>query len=172
MPDPLEMARSPYPCPWRTAYPGWQDFTPYERMLGEYRVMGIYPKGHLMEFGQANPGCQTCFPRQKWRGCRTAKGSGWPAGPWPGSTPRAANGTVFVTIEDETSDVQIIVWQDLFVRKGRQLGSNVVEDHRPGLPVGRHHQRDCHRPTRRPFGCLHAPIPRLALTLTTAAGLA
>ena len=26
------------------------DFTEYERMVGEYRVMGIYPKGHLMEF--------------------------------------------------------------------------------------------------------------------------
>ena len=26
------------------------DFTAYEKMAGEYRVMGIYPRGHLMEF--------------------------------------------------------------------------------------------------------------------------
>ena len=30
--------------------PGLPDFTAHERMAGEYRVMGIYPKGHLMEF--------------------------------------------------------------------------------------------------------------------------
>ena len=30
--------------------PGLPDFTAHERMAGEYRVMGIHPKGHLMEF--------------------------------------------------------------------------------------------------------------------------
>ena len=30
--------------------PDLADFTAFERMTGEYRVMGIYPKGHLMEF--------------------------------------------------------------------------------------------------------------------------
>ena len=29
---------------------GLADFTGYEKMAGEYRVMGIYPRGHLMEF--------------------------------------------------------------------------------------------------------------------------
>ena len=29
---------------------GLADFTDYEKMAGEYRVMGIYPRGHLMEF--------------------------------------------------------------------------------------------------------------------------
>ena len=30
--------------------PDLADFTAFERMTGEYRVMGIYPRGHLMEF--------------------------------------------------------------------------------------------------------------------------
>ena len=30
--------------------PRLDDFTAYEKMVGEYRVMGIYPRGHLMEF--------------------------------------------------------------------------------------------------------------------------
>ena len=30
--------------------PEMADFTAYEKMAGEYEVMGIYPQGHLMEF--------------------------------------------------------------------------------------------------------------------------
>ena len=30
--------------------PELADFTDYERMMGEYRVMGVYPRGHVMEF--------------------------------------------------------------------------------------------------------------------------
>ncbi len=30
--------------------PRLPDFTEWEKMMGEYRVMGIYPRGHLMEF--------------------------------------------------------------------------------------------------------------------------
>ncbi len=41
--------------------------------------------------------------------------------------PRGRDGTVFVTIEDETGDVQVIVWPDLFARRHRELGSQVFE---------------------------------------------
>ena len=34
---------------------------------------------------------------------------------------------MFVTIEDETGDVQIILWPRVFARCRRELGSNVVE---------------------------------------------
>ena len=37
--------------------------------------------------------------------------------------PRGRDGTVFVTIEDETGDVQVIVWRDSFSRRRRELGS-------------------------------------------------
>ena len=30
--------------------PPLSDFTDWEKMAGEYSVMGLYPKGHLMEF--------------------------------------------------------------------------------------------------------------------------
>ena len=41
--------------------------------------------------------------------------------------PRGRDSTVFMTIEDETGDVQVIVWRDLFARRRRELGSQVVE---------------------------------------------
>ncbi len=34
---------------------------------------------------------------------------------------------MFVTIEDETGDVQIILWPRVFSQYRRELGSNVVE---------------------------------------------
>ena len=50
--------------------------------------------------------------------------AGWPVAR---QHPKGQQGTVFVTIEDETSDVQIIVWPHLFSRRGRELGRQVVE---------------------------------------------
>ena len=50
--------------------------------------------------------------------------AGWPVAR---QHPRGRDGTVFVTIEDETGDVQVIVWRDLFARRRRELGSQVVE---------------------------------------------
>ena len=38
--------------------PNLPDFTAYEKMAGEYRVMGIYPRGHLMEFVRPTLGPQ------------------------------------------------------------------------------------------------------------------
>ena len=49
---------------------------------------------------------------------------GWPVAR---QHPRGRDGTVFVTIEDETGDVQVIVWRDLFAGRRRELGSQVVE---------------------------------------------
>ena len=38
------------PLSTRAGAPDLADFTGYERMAGEYRAMGIYPGGHVMEF--------------------------------------------------------------------------------------------------------------------------
>ena len=38
--------------------PELADFTEYEKMAGEYRVMGIYPRGHLMQFVRPTLGPQ------------------------------------------------------------------------------------------------------------------
>ena len=39
-----------FPVSTEGSAPDLADFTPYERMVGEYRVMGVYPRGHLMKF--------------------------------------------------------------------------------------------------------------------------
>ena len=114
------------PVSMEDSVPRLADFTPYEKMLGEYRVMGIYPRGHLMEFVRPTLDADV-LPTAEVEGLQDGERvrvAGWPVAR---QHPEGRNGTVFVTIEDETADVQIIVWQDLFARRGRELGSQVVE---------------------------------------------
>ena len=106
--------------------PRLADFTERERMMGEYRVMGLYPRGHLMEFVRPGLG-PNVLPAAEVEGRGDEEWvtvAGWPVAR---QHPRGRDGTVFVTIEDETGDVQVIVWQDLFARRRRELGSQVVE---------------------------------------------
>ena len=49
--------------------------------------------------------------------------AGWPIAR---QHPRGQHGTVFVTIEDETGDTQIILWPQVFRHSRRQLGSHVL----------------------------------------------
>ena len=105
--------------------PQLTDFTAFERMAGEYRVLGIYPGGHLMQF--VRPGLDprvlptTAIEHQE-EGTEV-----WVAG-WPVARqhPRGQHSTVFVTIEDEEGDTQLIVWPPVFERCKRQLGSQVI----------------------------------------------
>ena len=94
-------------------------------MVGEYRVMGIYPGGHLMEFVRPDLG-ENVLPTVEVESLdddAMVTVAGWPAAR---QHPRGRDGTVFVTIEDETGDVQAIIWRDLFARRRRELGSQVV----------------------------------------------
>ena len=52
--------------------PSLDDFTEFERMMGEYRVMGIYPRGHVMEFVRPDPRRRRAAHVSRWRTCRTA----------------------------------------------------------------------------------------------------
>ena len=47
---------------------------------------------------------------------------------WPGARqhPKGQEGTVFITIEDETGDAQVILWPYVFDRNRKQLGSHVL----------------------------------------------
>ena len=94
-------------------------------MVGEYRVMGIYPRGHVMEFVR---------PTLNDRVLRTSDVynvpeeqeilvAGWPVAR---QHPRGKDGTVFVTIEDECGDVQLILWKDVFTRSRRALRNRVI----------------------------------------------
>ncbi len=106
--------------------PRLQDFSEREKMVGEYRVMGVYPRGHLMEFVRPGLG-RGVLPTVDVERCGDDEWvtvAGWPVAR---QHPRGRDGTVFVTIEDETGDMQVIVWRDLFARRRRELGSQVVE---------------------------------------------
>ena len=114
------------PISTQDSVPRLQDFSKREKMMGEYRVMGIYPRGHLMEF--VRPGLDpNVLPTVDVERCGDDEWvtvAGWPVAR---QHPRGRDGTVFVTIEDETGDVQVIVWRDLFSGRRRELGSQVVE---------------------------------------------
>ena len=86
------------PVSMEDSVPRLADFTLYERMVGEYRVMGIYPRGHLMEFRQANSGCRRASHGggEGLQDGERVKVAGWPAAR---QHPKGRNSTVFVTIE-------------------------------------------------------------------------
>ena len=117
-----------FPMPDDGNAPALPDFTDEEKMMGEYRALGLYPKGHVMQF------VRPTLPRQvlptaevEWApddaGVQVA---GWPVAR---QHPRGKSGTVFVTLEDETGDVQLIVWPHVFARYRREIGSSLILVH-------------------------------------------
>ena len=105
--------------------PELPDFTAYEKMAGEYEVMGIYPQGHLMEFIRPQLGREV-LPATAVYGLEEdaeALVAGWPIAR---QHPMGQEGTVFVTIEDEEGDVQLILWPQVFQRHRRNLQSNII----------------------------------------------
>ena len=114
-----------FPVQRADSVPQLADFTEYERMVGEYRVMGIYPGGHLMEFVRPTLSSQVlpaAAIEEKGDGEEVLV-AGWPVAR---QHPRGRDGTVFVTIEDETGDVQFILWPKVFARYSRVLGNQVI----------------------------------------------
>ena len=105
--------------------PELADFSDYEKMAGEYRVMGIYPKGHLMQFVRPtlDPRVLPAAAVEQAEEGEQVLVAGWPVAR---QHPRGQDGTVFVTIEDETGDLQLIIWPPVFARCRRQLQSRVV----------------------------------------------
>ena len=104
---------------------GLADFTDYEKMAGEYRVMGIYPRGHLMEFIRPRLS-KKVLPTVAVEACKEGEEvqvAGWPVAR---QHPKGKNGVVFVTIEDEHGDQQVTLWADVANRFQRQLRSQVV----------------------------------------------
>ena len=102
------------------------DFDAREQMIGEYEVLELYPKGHLMEFVRPTLArhVRSSVEVEKLDDGATVTVAGWPVAR---QHPRGRDGTVFVTIEDEYGDVQIILWGDVFARYSRELDSQVIE---------------------------------------------
>ena len=105
--------------------PNLPDFTAREQMAGEYRVLGIYPRGHLMEF--VRPSLDPNVLPAAAVDC-AAEGDEITVAGWPIARqhPRGEDSTVFVTIEDETGDAQVILWPQAFRENRRHLGSQVL----------------------------------------------
>ena len=105
--------------------PELADFTAKEKMAGEYSVMGIYPRGHVMEFVRPTLGPDVLRAADI---DALPEGQGVLVAGWPVARqhPRGLEGTVFVTIEDETGDVQLIVRPRVFARYKRELGNHVL----------------------------------------------
>ena len=122
---PTGKGRRAFPAAVADRSPRLADFTPYERMAGEYRVMGVYPNGHLMAFVRPTLDANVLSTAAVESASEGAivRVAGWPVAR---QHPRGREGTVFVTVEDETGDVQLIVWPQVFARSGRTLGSRVV----------------------------------------------
>ena len=114
-----------FPASTGSGVPPLADFTGYEKMAGEYRAMGIYPRGHLMEFVRPTLDSRV-LPAAAVEDAGDGEEvlvAGWPIAR---QHPKGKDGTVFVTIEDETGDVQVILWPRVFHRSRRQLGGHVL----------------------------------------------
>ena len=109
----------------RDSAPDLADFTEYERMVGGYRVMGIYSRGHVMEFVRPTltPDVLPAAAVEEMGDGKKVLVAGWPVAR---QHPRGQDGTVFVTIEDETGDVQLILWPRVIARFRRALGNRVI----------------------------------------------
>ena len=122
---PTRSGQRAFPVSVEDGIPELADFTAFERMAGEYRVMGIYPRGHLMEFVRPSLSRDvlSAYAVESMEEGREVMVAGWPVAR---QHPRGKEGTVFVTIEDETGDAQLILWAKVFARCRRSLGSQVI----------------------------------------------
>ena len=113
------------PLPVEDGVPQLPDFTDWEKMVGEYRVMGVYPRGHLMEFVRPGlgPGVLPAADVERCGDGERVRVAGWPVAR---QHPRGREGPVFVTIEDETGDVQFILRPRVFARHRGELRNNVL----------------------------------------------
>lgn len=106
--------------------PQLEDFTDYERMLAEYRVMGMYPRGHIMEFLRpALPSSVlTTTEVEQAQDGEVITVAGWPIAR---QHPRGESGTTFITIEDEYGDIQLVVWPQVFAEQKSALHGHVLQ---------------------------------------------
>ena len=108
-----------------TEAPALADWTDEEKMVGEYRALGIYPRGHLMAFVRPAlpPDVLPAAGVEKAPEGRKLRVAGWPIAR---QHPRGQDGTVFVTIEDESGAVQCVLGPRVFARCRHALRGPVL----------------------------------------------
>ena len=94
-------------------------------MAGEYRVLGLYPRGHVMEFVRPDLDTDVLTTAQVYDRAdgERVRVAGWVIAR---QHPRGRDGTVFITVEDETGDVQSSLWHDVFARSRRALSNQLI----------------------------------------------
>ncbi len=124
-PRPGRNGQAVLPASMDASMPPLVDFTNAEKMAAEYAVMGIYPRGHMMEFVRPalTPDVLTCAEVERLDDGAPVLVAGWPVAR---QHPKGRDGTIFVTIEDETGDAQVILWPHIYKQYRRELGSQVV----------------------------------------------
>ena len=123
--SPKRNGQAALPLSMEDSIPNIADFPEAERMAGEYRAMGIYPRGHLMQFVRPNLSSEvmTCAEVERLGDEDFAVVAGWPIAR---QHPKGRDGTIFVTLEDETGDTQVILWPRVYAEYRRELSSQVV----------------------------------------------
>ena len=123
--SPKRNGQATLPLSMEESVPNPADFSDEERMAGEYRTMGIYPRGHLMQFvrPRLSPEVMTCAEVETLGDGDFAVVAGWPIAR---QHPKGQDGTIFVTLEDETGDTQVILWPGVYAEYRRELNSQVV----------------------------------------------
>jgi error-prone DNA polymerase len=105
--------------------PDLEDFSDYQKMMQEYRVMGVHPKNHLMAYIRSSLPARILRNEQVYdaRDGDVVTVAGWPIAR---QHPRGENSTVFITVEDETGDLQLILWPHVVERHRKVLKAHVI----------------------------------------------
>ncbi len=106
--------------------PRFDDLSDYDKMVGEYQVLDIYPRGHVMEFIRPtlDSDVLTCAEVYRQPDDARIRVAGWVIAR---QHRRGNDGIVFVAIEDETCDVQCIVWSHVFAKHRNALRNQLIE---------------------------------------------
>ena len=105
--------------------PDFPDFTPYEKAVSEYSTMGVYPRGHLMEFLREQIGdVRTTLEVEAAAEGEEVTTAGWVIAR---QHPRGEDWTSFLTIEDEYFHTQLIFWPQVYHRYRDVLQNPVIK---------------------------------------------
>ena len=87
--------------------------------------MNIFPGGHIMEFLRPtlDPGVLPTAAVETVKEGEEVLVAGWAIAR---QHPKGRDGTVFVTVEDEEGDVQLILWPWVFARYRRAMGNDLI----------------------------------------------
>ena len=105
--------------------PELDDFSDYQKMTMEYGVMRVHPQSHLMAYLRPALSSNILTAQKVYD---AGEGDEVVVAGWPIARqhPRGEEGTTYITIEDETADIQLIVRPRVFAKFKKQLSRDVM----------------------------------------------